>query len=89
MKSLAAVNIRRYESAAEAMDSYYRIVEKGWRVLFRDWINLPLAATGEATVCLVVGSDQGMCGQFNEARQQTITSELLDIVSGFEALMEY
>jgi len=75
MKSLAAVNIRRYELAAAAMDSYYRIVEKGWQALFRDWRHLPATADREAAVCLVLGSDQGMCGQFNE--------RVLERVAGF------
>ncbi|MGW8161291.1 MAG: F0F1 ATP synthase subunit gamma [Desulfobulbales bacterium] len=66
MKSLAAVNIRQYESAAESLDQYYTIVEKGWQALFRDWGHLPPSRGGKDAVCLVLGSDQGMCGQFND-----------------------
>ncbi|MDW7772192.1 MAG: F0F1 ATP synthase subunit gamma [Desulfobulbaceae bacterium] len=66
MKSLAAVNIRQYESAAAALDQYYDIVEKGWQALFLDWGHQPHSHSGEAAVCLVLGSDQGMCGQFND-----------------------
>lgn len=66
MKSLAAVNIRQYESAAAAMDTYYGIVEKGWQALFRDWGEIPFSRSEKAAVCLVLGSDQGMCGQFND-----------------------
>jgi F-type H+-transporting ATPase subunit gamma len=66
MKSLAAVNIRQYESAAASLDQYYEVVEKGWQALFRDWGQLPHSRPGGAAVCLVLGSDQGMCGQFND-----------------------
>jgi F-type H+-transporting ATPase subunit gamma len=67
MKSLAAVNIRQYEAAAAALDEYYGVVEKGWQALFRDFAHLPAGRQSGIAVCLVVGSDQGMCGQFNEA----------------------
>lgn len=66
MKSLAAVNIRQYEAAAAAMDRYYDIVEQGWRALSRDW-TLSQNRQQRGVVCLVLGSDQGMCGQFNDA----------------------
>jgi F-type H+-transporting ATPase subunit gamma len=74
MKSLAAVNIRHYESAAAALDRYYRVVDKGWRALFRDWAKPPPGRSGEMTVCLVLGSDQGMCGQFNDTVLDTALS---------------
>ncbi len=69
MKSLAALNIRHYEAAAGALEDYNRIVDMGWQVLFRRKtpISLPTAKSGRQAVCLVIGSDQGMCGQFNEA----------------------
>lgn len=66
MKSLAAVNIRHYETAAASLDQYYVIIEKAWQALFRDWGHLPRSRAGEDAVCLVLGSDQGMCGQFND-----------------------
>jgi len=66
MKSLAAVNIRQYESAAAALDKYYHIVEHGWQALFREWGRLPHSGREGNAVCLVLGSDQGMCGQFND-----------------------
>lgn len=76
MKSLAAVNIRQYESAAAALDRYYLIVEKGWQALFRDWGRLPPDRAGGDAVCLVLGSDQGMCGQFNDVVLETARRHL-------------
>lgn len=66
MKSLAAVNIRQYEAAAAALDRYYEVVDKGWQALFCDWGKLPQSRGEQAAICLVLGSDQGMCGQFND-----------------------
>jgi F-type H+-transporting ATPase subunit gamma len=66
MKSLAAVNIRQYERAAQAMDEYRRVVDMGWQVFLRYGGPVHWKAGGNRAVCLVIGSDQGMCGQFNE-----------------------
>jgi F-type H+-transporting ATPase subunit gamma len=72
MKSLAAVNIRQYAAAALAMDAYGGVVANGWQALL--W-NRPLPRQRErgqgAVCCLILGSDQGMCGQFNELVAQT------------------
>lgn len=67
MKALAAVSIRQYEDAVRALDGYYDAVELGLRAVLRDH---PLAGrTGSSgdTVALILGSDQGMAGRFNEA----------------------
>ncbi len=67
MKSLAAVNIRQYERAVDALEQYRRVVDRGWTVFLRmERPTLP-RRRNETDVCLVVGSDQGMCGQFNES----------------------
>ncbi len=72
MKSLAAVNIRQYAAAAEAMDAYGGVVASGWQALL--WNRPPprQREPGQGGVCcLILGSDQGMCGQFNERVAQT------------------
>jgi len=66
MKSLAAVNIRQYEKAVESLEEYRGIVDKGWQVLLRFGGPVPRKRLGAGAVCMVIGSDQGMCGQFNE-----------------------
>ena len=66
MKSLAAVNIRHFERAAQSLTQYADVVEQGWTVLLRaGGVMLPASRVNRAVI-LVVGSDQGMCGQFNE-----------------------
>jgi len=69
MKSLAAVNIRHFERAARSLTQYAEVVEQGWAVLFRSGGMLPFGREYKAVV-LAVGSDQGMCGQFNEVAVQ-------------------
>ncbi len=66
MKNLAAVNIRRYERAVESLEQYIATVDMGWQVFFRSGTAILRKAAGKSAVCMVIGSDQGMCGQFNE-----------------------
>jgi len=66
MKSLAAVNIRQFERAVGSLEQYKIIVDMGWTALLRFSTPIPLKTRGDVAVCMVIGSDQGMCGQFNE-----------------------
>ena len=66
MKSLAAVNMRQFEHSVESLDQYKAVVDMGWTILLRYGHPVPLKGRGETAACLVIGSDQGMCGQFNE-----------------------
>ncbi len=70
MKTLAAVSIRQYESAVAALGDYTRTLAVGFRML--RWLHpqqeIPqsvLAENGKLGL-IVFGSDQGMCGSFNE-----------------------
>jgi F-type H+-transporting ATPase subunit gamma len=67
MKALAAVSIRQYEQAVQALEGYAGTVELGLQAVLRQ---RPLARNPERigdTVVLLLGSDQGMAGRFNEA----------------------
>ena len=76
MKALAAVSIRQYEQAVESLSEYNRTVEMGFQILLRDrfFAGEPLCANYKQTFnltqtklgAIVFGSDQGLCGQFNE-----------------------
>jgi F-type H+-transporting ATPase subunit gamma len=72
MKAVAASSIGQYEKSVRALDDYYRTVELGLGVCFRENGSLPLIAerkrkTGARTIGAVVfGSDQGLVGQFND-----------------------
>ncbi|WP_372719646.1 F0F1 ATP synthase subunit gamma [Novipirellula sp.] len=72
MKTLAAVNIHQYERAADALGQYSRTIELGLQIMLRGSIDVPVSEVpttnqrnGNIGV-IVFGSDQGMCGQFNE-----------------------
>ncbi len=72
MKALAASSIGQYEQSASALADYYRTVELGLNVCFRNGALATLMAEDqrskdEALVGAVVfGSDQGLVGQFND-----------------------
>ena len=76
MKALAAVSIRQYEQAVESLGEYNRAVEMGFQILLREryFAGEPLSSNLKQTLdiseskvgAIVFGSDQGLCGQFNE-----------------------
>lgn len=70
MKSIAAVRIRQFERAAEALSEYQRTVEMGLQILTSRLPGpaVPGVKKEEAgrSGSVVFGSDQGMCGPFNE-----------------------
>jgi F-type H+-transporting ATPase subunit gamma len=72
MKAVAASSIGQYEKSVSALADYYRTVELGLGVCFRQsgmapWIaeNKRQAVSG-AIGAVVFGSDQGLVGQFND-----------------------
>jgi F-type H+-transporting ATPase subunit gamma len=72
MKAVAASSIGQYEKSVRALNDYYRTVELGLGVCFRENGPAPLIAeqkrkTISCTIGAVVfGSDQGLVGQFND-----------------------
>ena len=69
MKVLAAVNIRHYEQAVASLIHYDRTIELGLQAILRQPdAPVPPLAAGDALHrgLIVFGSDQGLCGQFNE-----------------------
>lgn len=69
MKGLAAVNIRHFEHAVESLSEYSRTVEMGLHIVLtaqrRRSVTSRLPRQDRLGVVLF-GSDQGLCGQFNE-----------------------
>lgn len=69
MKSLAAVSIQQLEGVVRSIDEYNRTVEMGLQVAVRNRpedVQLLQPTLSDALGVVVFGSDQGMCGQFNE-----------------------
>ncbi len=67
MKSLAAVSIRQYERAVESLEAYRGVIDAGWQALLRTGRGEMPESPVTGAVCMIIASDQGMCGQFNEA----------------------
>ncbi len=69
MKTLAAVSIRQYETAAESLAEYAATVDLGIAMLrwnaSGEWRDTGKRLDG-ATGAIVFGSDQGLCGPFND-----------------------
>lgn len=69
MKSLAAVSIQQLEGVIRSIDEYNRTVELGLQVALRnrpEGVELLSPILHDALGVVIFGSDQGMCGQFNE-----------------------
>ncbi len=81
MKSLAAVNIRQFERAVESLEQYRAVVDMGWTVFLRMGRPILSPSRNQGNVCLVVGSDQGMCGQFNESLRPFLEEQVRDRAS--------
>jgi F-type H+-transporting ATPase subunit gamma len=70
MKTLAAVNIRQYEAAAESLVSYEQTLQSAVQMLLwnvGDDLVEPAPSASRRTGLIVLGSDQGRCGGFNDA----------------------
>ncbi|MGK7345200.1 MAG: F0F1 ATP synthase subunit gamma [Candidatus Nitrospinota bacterium M3_3B_026] len=69
MKTLSAVSIRQYEKAVKAVNEYYGGVELGLSAVMRkeDVRPGPSRHRGPGRlIAVVIGSDHGLCGQFND-----------------------
>jgi F-type H+-transporting ATPase subunit gamma len=84
MKALAAVSIRQYEKAVESLADYRRTIERGLQVVLRnrpEEVGAAEPRVGERWGIIVFGSDQGMCGSFNE-QVATFALEQLNALPG-------
>ena len=67
MKSLSSASIRQYERAVEAMAYYRRTVALGLQVVLREGAPpRPWRAGSGRRGLIVIGSDRGLCGRFND-----------------------
>ncbi|MGE0410227.1 MAG: FoF1 ATP synthase subunit gamma [Amphiplicatus sp.] len=68
MKSLSAVAVRRYEAVARATLGYHAAVTLGLQAVLRRAALKPREAAPSAafSVYVIIGSDRGLCGRFNE-----------------------
>jgi F-type H+-transporting ATPase subunit gamma len=68
MKTLAAVSIRQQEKAIRTLSEYSGTIEMGLVILLREGLDetAELPRTNGGLGAVILGSDQGLCGRFNE-----------------------
>lgn len=72
MKAMAASSVGQYEKSVHALANYYRTVELGLSVCFREsrQVSAPTGRKKETSSgmigAVIFGSDQGLVGQFND-----------------------
>lgn len=69
MKAISSTNIREYERAVESLAEYTRSVEMGLQVVMKWKETVPVhppSEKGEVLGAVIFGSEQGLCGKFNE-----------------------
>jgi len=85
MKAMASSNIVRYEQAVQALEEYAQSVNLGLGLALREAGDEPAGnaggrAAGERAIgVIVLGSDQGLVGQFNEAVAERAQKFLADL----------
>ena len=82
MKALAAVSIRQYEKAVESLVEYNRTTELSLHVVLTGRGQELLeeqVQPGDRVGAIIFGSDQGMCGQFNDVIAEYALSNLIEM----------
>ncbi len=82
MKSLAAVNIRQYQQAAESLEIYNDTIEMGFHILMksqRRWSTGRQRRENNVLGAIVFGSERGMCGQFNDLIVDFATDQMAQL----------
>ncbi|WP_243348020.1 F0F1 ATP synthase subunit gamma [Parabacteroides sp. FAFU027] len=86
MKAVAASNIGQYESAVSSLGDYFRTVELGILAYFREEKitrsreHKTSKKEEERTICaIVLGSDQGLVGQFNDTLADYVIASLREM----------
>lgn len=84
MKALSAASISQYERAVLSLENYYRTVQLGLWVCFRQVKELPLMMKKqqnreETVVAIVFGAGQGLVGPFNDVIVNFTTARLREL----------
>jgi F-type H+-transporting ATPase subunit gamma len=69
MKTISMVSIRQYERAIRSLAEYSRALEMGLQAVLRGHgaaLEMPPVTPGRQVGAIVLGSEQGMVGQFND-----------------------
>jgi F-type H+-transporting ATPase subunit gamma len=70
MKTISASNIREYEQAVESLGEYNKTIKMGFQIVMRnkpnDFLAVKPPEKKKRLGAVIFGSDQGLCGSFNE-----------------------
>lgn len=78
MKTLSVINAAPYEHAALAVGAYHQTILDGLHAFFAGTtMELPHADVGNS-VCVVFGTDHGLCGNYNEALAANVKAQIAD-----------
>lgn len=70
MKTISASNIREYEQAVESLGEYNKTIEMGFQIVMRnkpeEFLAVKPLEKKKGLGAVIFGSDQGLCGSFNE-----------------------
>ncbi len=83
MKSISAVSIHQYDQAVKSLLRYHKNVERGFQVLLKSIhptafaLEEPLRQV-EHVGFIIFGSEQGMCGSFNEDIADHVNAHIQD-----------
>ena len=84
MKTISASNIREYEKAVESLSEYNKTIEMGLQISLMnrpdEFQTTKSGGRRKRLGAVVFGSDQGLCGSFNEV----IASYVIDKLKGIE-----
>ena len=83
MKTISASNIREYEKAVESLNEYNKTIEMGLQIVMMnkpDEFQLTKSeGPRKSLVAVVFGSDQGLCGSFNDQIANYVIDKLKEI----------
>jgi F-type H+-transporting ATPase subunit gamma len=82
MKAISSTNIREYERAVESLAEYSRSIEMGLAVMMKSGKIVPAfspAREGGLLGTVIFGSEQGLCGKFNEQIASFALAELAEM----------
>ena len=88
MKSLSAASISHYEQAARRLGDYETVVDDALQVVLMSGavpLDAPQAATRHAAL-VVMGSDRGLCGRFNEIVADAAIALIDDLAASHESV---
>ncbi len=86
MKTLSAVNMRQYEGALSSLRQYAKSVALGLQVILQDHKDdlLQESLMPQQLTVIIVGSDTGLCGRFNESIVDVALKDLATIPAKLE-----